>query len=66
MSKFYTELFALAKSGAPAIQIVSHEWERVRGFVAGLSRDLVVPARVWSLSRGLADLDEEAQVGQAD
>jgi SpoVK/Ycf46/Vps4 family AAA+-type ATPase len=66
MPKFYQELLALAQSDAAAIQIVSHEWERVRGFVAGLSRDLGIPARVWSLSRGVADLDEEAQVGQPD
>ncbi len=66
MASFFEQLVTLARADVPAIQVVSHEWERVRGFVAGLSRDLRVPARVWSLSRGLAVMDLEAQVGESD
>lgn len=62
MSRFYDELRLLALAEAAAIQIVSHEWERVRGLVAGLSRDLEVPARVWSLSQGEQLLLRDASV----
>ncbi|MFN4243041.1 MAG: AAA family ATPase [Tepidisphaerales bacterium] len=62
MNRFYDELRLLALAEAAAVQIVSHEWERVRGLLAGLSRDLNVPARVWSLSQGEQLLLRDASV----
>ena len=71
MASFFEQLVTLARADVPAIQIVSHEWERVRGLAAGLSRELSVPSLVWSLSRGVEQLDRDAQVtpgepGQTD
>lgn len=53
------------------MQLVSHEWERVRGLVAGLATELKVPAQVWSVARGLGNLDGDARLteesaGQTD
>ena len=66
MTSFFEQLVTLARADVPAIQIVSHEWERVRGLAAGLSRELSVPSIVWSLSRGVEKLDHDAQVAPAE
>jgi len=66
MTSFFEQLVTLARADVPAIQIVSHEWERVRGLAAGLSRELSVPSVVWSLSRGVEKLDHDAQVAPSE
>lgn len=53
----YKRLLYLARAGANVVHLASHEWERVRGLEIGLSAELGLPARVWSQSRGLQQLD---------
>jgi len=54
----YRRLRHLVRAGASCVQLVSHEWERIRGFAIGLSDDQQLAARVWSQSRGLEKLEE--------
>lgn len=54
----YDTLLNLAKAGAPILHVASYEWERVRGLVTGLSRELKAPMHVWSQSSGLRYVEE--------
>lgn len=53
------ELNDLAQARANVIQIVSYEWERVRGLIIALGRELRLPAWAWNRSQGLLSLREE-------
>lgn len=62
----YNYLLHLARAGANVLHIASYEWERVRGLGIGLSKELELPLRVWSQSRGLLALDESGDSGEND
>ena len=44
-------------AGASVVQIISHEWARVRSLSLGLATDLGLPYEYWSSSAGLARWD---------
>lgn len=46
--EIYSQLRHLVRAGASCVQLVSHEWERVRGLAIGLSDDQQVVTRAWS------------------
>jgi AAA+ superfamily predicted ATPase len=56
---FFTHLLALSRAGANVLHIASYEWERVRGSVIGLARDLKLPLKIWSSSSGLMRCDDK-------
>ena len=62
----YDNLLSLSKAGANLLHVASYEWERVRGLVVGLSKDLVLPLRVWSQSTGLLACDLKGVVSVED
>jgi len=71
MNDPYVEISALAHAGAGAIQIVSHEWERVRHFIAKLAEETSLPVKVWSCPTGLGVMNTDAvvsdvQAGETD
>jgi len=55
----YTHIVTLARAGANVLHIASYEWERVRGLVIGLGRELGAQLKIWSSSSGLAACTEE-------
>lgn len=59
MATTFEQLVHLSRAGASVIQLVSYEWERVRGLVVGLGKRLSIPLFVWSESSGLARLTED-------
>ena len=48
MATTFEQLVHLSRAGASVIQLVSYEWERVRGLVVGLGKRLSIPLFVWS------------------
>jgi AAA+ superfamily predicted ATPase len=62
----YNQLLHLSRAGAPLLHIASYEWERVRGFVIGLSNAMGLPLKVWSQSTGLLACNEEGEVSVED
>lgn len=58
----YESLVNTARAGAPLLHIASYEWERVRGLVTGLSRELKLPLRVWSQSTGMLTCGSDGEV----
>src|SRR4051812_45964478 len=62
----YEHLLHLSRAGAPLLHIVSYEWERVRGHVIGLAKDLNLPLRVWSQSTGLLRCAEAGEIAVED
>ncbi|WPB81721.1 AAA family ATPase [Archangium violaceum] len=63
---FFDHLLALARAGANVLHIASYEWERVRGFVIGLSEQLELPLQTWSSSSGLMRWDDESALEEVD
>ena len=59
MSDANRELTDLSRAGANVIQIVSYEWERVRGEIIALGRDLRMSTWAWNYSQGLLQLHED-------
>jgi len=53
MTTTFEHLLHLSRASANVLHIASYEWERVRGNVIGLAKDLCLPMRVWSQSTGL-------------
>lgn len=44
----FDQLLNLCRAGANLLHIASYEWERVRGSVVGLAKELGLPLKVWS------------------
>jgi ATP-dependent 26S proteasome regulatory subunit len=62
MTDPFVQLHALASAGANVVHVASYEWERVRGLVIGLARELRLPLRIWSSSSGLLSCDEDGGI----
>ena len=62
----YEHLLHLSRAGAPLLHIASYEWERVRGLVIGLARELSLPLKVWSQSTGLLACNKGGEVRVED
>ncbi len=62
----YQDLLHLCRAGAPLLHVASYEWERVRGHVIGLSRELELPMFVWSQSTGLSRCSTEGTLTPED
>ena len=56
------QLVHLAHAGANVVHVASYEWERVRGLLVGLARELKLPLRLWSQSAGTAAITVEGHV----
>lgn len=54
----FNQLLHLTRAGANLLHIASYEWERVRGCVIGLAKEIRLPLKVWSQSTGLLSCDE--------
>ncbi|MEQ8843595.1 MAG: AAA family ATPase [Phycisphaerales bacterium] len=54
----FNKLLHLTRAGANVLHIASYEWERVRGCVIGLAKEIQLPLNVWSQSTGLISCDE--------
>ncbi|MEX1365553.1 MAG: AAA family ATPase [Nannocystaceae bacterium] len=66
MTSTYDQVLNLCRAGAPLLHIVSYEWERVRGHVIGLSKELTLPLLLWSRSRGLLRCTPEGETTEED
>jgi AAA+ superfamily predicted ATPase len=62
----YDTLLNLARAGAPLLHVASYEWERVRGHVIGLSKDLHLPMQIWSQSTGFLRCDHGGELSPYD
>ncbi len=62
----YHQLLYLSRAGTPLMHIASYEWERVRGLIIGLSKELALPLRVWSQSSGLLICNHEGKTSVED
>jgi len=60
-STTYENLLNLARAGAPIMHITSYEWERVQGLVIGISKELKLPLKIWSQSRGILACNEQGE-----
>jgi AAA+ superfamily predicted ATPase len=58
----FAHLLHLARAGASALHIASYEWERVRGLAIGVSKELRLPLRLWSQSRGILACDSNGEI----
>ncbi|WP_437310907.1 AAA family ATPase [Sorangium sp. So ce388] len=65
-STTFDHLLAIVRAGATVVHVASYEWERVRGHVIGLSRELSLPLRIWSSSAGLLACDERGATTAED
>jgi ATP-dependent 26S proteasome regulatory subunit len=66
MATTYDHLLHLSQAGAAVLHIASYEWQRVRGNVTALARDLELPLHVWSQSTGLLKCGEEGETTTED
>lgn len=64
--KSYEHLLHLSRAGAGALHIASYEWERVRGHVIGVAKDLGLPLKVWSQTGGLQSCSVEGALKVED
>ncbi|RMH24225.1 MAG: AAA family ATPase, partial [Planctomycetota bacterium] len=62
----FNQLLYLTRAGANVLHIASYEWERVRGCVIGLAKDIKLPLKVWSQSTGLLSCDEAGAMEALD
>ncbi len=60
-SRTYEQLRNLSLAGAPILHITSYEWERVRGQVIAISKELKQPLKIWSQSRGVLMCDDQGE-----
>jgi len=58
----YEQFLHLVRAGAGVVHIASYEWQRVRGWCIGLSRELDLPLQIWSSSSGLVDCDANGKI----
>lgn len=58
----FRQLLHLSRAGANVLHVASYEWERVRGCVIGLTKEIKLPLKVWSQSTGLLACDEAGVV----
>lgn len=62
----FNQLLHLTRAGANVLHIASYEWERVRGCVIGLAKEIKLPLKVWSQSTGLLSCDDAGAVAPSD
>lgn len=66
MTTTYDHLLHLSRAGATVLHVASYEWERVRGHVIGVAKELSLPLRVWSQSTGLRSCSSEGETKTED
>jgi len=57
-----TEIYEKARAGFPAVYILTHEDRRVQSDVIAAARDLGRKVRIWTLGKGIQNVDTEAEV----